>query len=106
MIIAQIPWASAGAARSQAKREENRTPGAPDLSKEENLLAALLSANQDLVDVFKCYNDLEAAANAEKEKRGYNRGRAEQKPDATVRVFRPWSSCPFDLSVANPVYLA
>ena len=85
MIIAQIPWASAGAARSQAKREE--TPGAPDLSKEENLLAALLSANQDLVDVFKCYSDLEAVANAEKEKRGYNRGRAEQKPDATVRIF-------------------
>ena len=104
MIIAQIPWASAGAARSQAKREE--TPGGPDITKEEKLLASLLSANQDLVDVFKCYNDLEAAAIAEQEKRGYKRGRAEQKPDATVRVFRPWSSCPFDLSVANPVYLA
>jgi hypothetical protein len=37
MIIAQIPWASAGAARSQAKREE--TPGAPDMTKEEKLLA-------------------------------------------------------------------
>ncbi len=104
MIIAQIPWASAGAARSQAKREE--TPGAPGLSKEEKLLAALLSTNQDLVDVFKCYSDLEAAANAEQEKRGSNRGRAEQKPDATVCVFRPWSSYPFDVSAANPVYLA
>ena len=83
MIIAQIPWVSAEAARSQAKREE--TPGGPDISKEEKLLAVLLSANQDLADVFKCYNDL---ANAEQEKRGYKRGRAEQKPEATVCVFR------------------
>ena len=103
MIIAQIPWASAGAARSQAKREE--TPGGPDITKEEKLLASLLSANQDLVDVFKCYNDLEAAANAEQEKRGYKRGRAEQKPETTVSVFRSWRSYPFDVSVANPVYL-
>ena len=62
MILLQIPWASAGAARSQAKREE--TPGGPGITKEEKLLAALLSANQDLVDALKHYHDLEAAASA------------------------------------------
>ena len=64
-IIAQIPRAAAGASRSRAKREE--TPGGPDITKEEKLLVALFSANQDLVDVFKCYNGLEAAAHAEQD---------------------------------------
>ena len=54
-IIAQIPWAAAGTSRSQAKREE--TPGGPDITKEEKLMAAVFSANQDLVDVFNCYED-------------------------------------------------
>jgi len=102
MIIAQIPWASAGAARSRAKREE--TPN-PELTKQEKLLAALLAANQELVDVFKCYDDLQAAVNAEQEKIGHNRGRMEQKADATVRFFRSWCSYPFDIPIANPVYL-
>ena len=53
------------------------------MTKEEKLLAALLSANEELVDVFKCYSDLEAAAEQERTKRG----RAEQKVDATVRAF-------------------
>jgi hypothetical protein len=57
------------------------------MTKEEQLLAALLNANQELLDVFKCYSELEAAANAEKEKRAHNRGRAEQKADTTVRGF-------------------
>ena len=86
MISAQIPWASSGAARSQAKREE--TPGGSDITAEEELLAALLGANQDLVDVLKCYDDLEAAARAEQETGGHERGRAEQKPEAKVCVFR------------------
>ena len=88
--MSQILWASAEAVRSQAKREE--TPNAPDITKEEKLLATLLNANEELNDVFKCYHELEAAAIAEKEKRGYNRGCAEQKADATVRVFRSWCS--------------
>lgn len=86
MIIAQIPWASAGAARSQEKREEN--PGMPDVTKEQQLLASLLNANEELVDVFKCYGDLEAASQAEQERAGHKRGRGEQKADATVRAFR------------------
>jgi hypothetical protein len=85
MIVAQIPWASAGAARSQEKREE--TPGAFAVTTEEKLLAALLNANQELLDVFKCYNELEAAANAEQERAATKRGRAEQKADTTVRTF-------------------
>ena len=65
--------------RSQAKREQ--TPGGPDITKDENLLTALLSANRGLVDVFKCSNDLEATANAEQEKGGYKRGQADVKPE-------------------------
>jgi len=90
--MTQIPWASAGAARSQAKREE--TSGAPEITKEEQLLVALLNANQELIDVFKCYNELGAAAIAQKEKR---RGRAEQKTDTTVRVFG-YGLCPIHLT--------
>jgi len=102
--MAQIPWASAGAARSQMRRKE--TSGAPEITKEERLLAALLSANQELVDVFKCYGESEAAAIAEKEKGGYNRDHGEQKADTTVRAFG-YGVCsyPFGISLANPVYL-
>ena len=46
------------------------------------LLVALLNVNQQLVDVFKYYSELEAAAIAEEEKRGH--GRAEQKANTTV----------------------
>ena len=45
------------------------------MAKEEKLLAALLNANQELVEVFRCYHELEVAANAEEEKTGHNRGR-------------------------------
>jgi len=73
------------------------------MTKEDRLLAALLNANQELVDVFKCYSELEAAAIAEKEKR---RGRVEQKADTTVRAFG-YGGCsyPFSTSLANPGYL-
>ena len=57
------------------------------MAKEEKLLAALLNANQELVDVFKCYHESEVAANAEEEKRGNNLGGEEQKAGATVCIF-------------------
>ena len=68
-------------------------------------MAALYSANQELVDVFKCYHELEVAANAEKEKSDHSHSREEQKSDATVRIFWSWCCDPFDTPVANPVYL-
>jgi hypothetical protein len=58
------------------------------VTKEEKLLAAMLNANKELLDVFKCYNELEAAANAEQERIIAQRDRAEQRADATVRAFR------------------
>ena len=51
-------------------------------------MAALLNANQELLDVFKCYGELEAATNAEQERTVTQRGRAEQTADTTVRAFR------------------
>ena len=89
-----MPWAFAGVARSQAEREE--TPNSPNVIEDEKLLAALLNANQNLVDVFKCYHELEVAENAEEETRGHNHSREEQKFDTTVRIFQPWCSDPFD----------
>jgi len=77
----------------------------PDVTKEEKLLASLLKANEELVDVFRCYSDLEAASLAEQERAGPKRGRGEQKADATVRAFWSWCSQPFDIPAAIPVYL-
>ncbi|KZV63547.1 hypothetical protein PENSPDRAFT_207928 [Peniophora sp. CONT] len=77
LILAQIPWASAGADRSRQIRlaaEEAATvkhvpaPGSlqvtnatppTELTVEEQLLAALLEANEVLVSVLRVYEDLE-----------------------------------------------
>jgi hypothetical protein len=88
IIFTQIPWASAGAARSQKKREE--TPGELDITKEEELLAALLNAIDKLSAVFKIYDDLEATADAEQETTVTEHGTMEQRADAMVRPFQPW----------------
>ncbi|KAH9948467.1 hypothetical protein B0H21DRAFT_733432 [Amylocystis lapponica] len=82
LISAQIPWAFAGAERSrqtagrgdqQRKEmrpapEQNRTSAttvngnaehAADMTTEEQLLAALLAANEDLMEALRVYDDLE-----------------------------------------------
>jgi len=100
VIIAQIPWASAGAARSQETREG--TPGMPDVTDEEKLLTALLNANQDLIDVFGLYDGLEAATNVEEEWEKRMLDLTERTTHATVRSFRSWCGYPFDISAIVP----
>lgn len=109
MIVAQIPWASAGAERSRAaaaakragkesssdggtngkllKRQQNGAPkdASLDLTKEERLLAALLQANEELIEVFRIYEELEKMAFAEmEEKEIAKRSIVETRIDRTV----------------------
>lgn len=68
LICAQIEWATAGAERSRAlknaeKGEQKQPEGdeeqsPPELTVEEQLLAALLGANADLLEALKQYDDL------------------------------------------------
>ena len=105
LIVAQIPWASAGAERSRvaaaAKRaKESSSDGGAngklvkkpakdatsDLTKEEKLLAALLNANEELIEVFRIYEELEKMAVTEMEEREVaKRSIVETKLDRTVR---------------------
>ncbi|KAF8905168.1 hypothetical protein CPB85DRAFT_1315922 [Mucidula mucida] len=77
IIYAQIPWATAGAERSRAAKDQQRkrtqsnaslpllnsphgqSPDPKELTVEENLLAALLGANAEIVEALKQYDDLE-----------------------------------------------
>ena len=105
LIVAQIPWASAGAERSRAaaaakrSKESSSDGGAngklvkksakdatSDLTKEEKLLAALLNANEELIEVFRIYEELEKMAVTEMEEREVaKRSIVETKLDRTVR---------------------
>ncbi|KAJ7619453.1 hypothetical protein FB45DRAFT_159649 [Roridomyces roridus] len=65
LIFAQIPWASAGAERSRAAAELNGS--LPDIStsvstREEELFAELLAANEHLLEAIDLYKDLERVA--------------------------------------------
>ncbi|EGN94845.1 hypothetical protein SERLA73DRAFT_187914 [Serpula lacrymans var. lacrymans S7.3] len=80
LIHAQVPWASAGAERSRAERSQlthgrTRTPPAlgalpspnsddspVESTVEEDLLAALLAANESLLEALRVYDDLERIA--------------------------------------------
>lgn len=88
-ITPNIPWALMRAARSQEKWRE--TPGAPDMTKEGELLRALLGANDELIAVFKLYEDLKAAANVE-EVTVTDHGGAGQTTENTVSAVRPCES--------------
>ncbi|EPQ55785.1 hypothetical protein GLOTRDRAFT_60574 [Gloeophyllum trabeum ATCC 11539] len=66
LIYAQIPWASAGAERSRlaaAARDSANFPGTDEEpaapTPEEQLLAALLEANEELQEALRLYDDLE-----------------------------------------------
>ena len=141
LIVAQIPWASAGAERSRvaaatrkaakdsgsdsANGKLTKKSGAPaqaqaqngavapspsaDLTKEEKLLAALLTANQELVDVFRIYEELEKLAFDEMEEREVaKRSKAETRLDRTVsfRFMLLLRISMLMLFAANPVYCA
>ena len=87
-IIPNIPWASTGAVRSQERRTE--TPGAVDMTKEEKILKALLGANNELVAVFKFYEDSKASS-----------GGAEQTTDSKARAFWQYTHR-FDITSTIP----
>ena len=97
LIVAQIPWASAGAERSRIaamnrraakdsgsdggpqgklmkRNREGRTQqaeggGTFDQTKEEMLLGDLLAANQEIVEVFAIYEQFETMVKADQEAR-------------------------------------
>ncbi|GLB44656.1 putative VHS domain containing protein [Lyophyllum shimeji] len=68
LIFAQIPWASAGAEQSRAQRDQEALVNGlsedqrAELTTKEKLLAALLSANAELIDALQQYDDLERVA--------------------------------------------
>ena len=74
------------------------------MTKEEELLRALLGANDELVAVFKLYEDFEAAANAEEEITVTERGGAGQTTDSTVRAFWLRYIHQFDIVSTIPGY--
>ncbi|KAG5633248.1 hypothetical protein DXG03_007946, partial [Asterophora parasitica] len=65
LIFAQIPWASAGAEQSRVQRDQEALLlGMPEevrmeQTTKEKLLAALLTANAELIDALQQYDDLE-----------------------------------------------
>jgi hypothetical protein len=114
--MAQIPWATAQADRSREELrriylDENGQETRPiPTSKEEELLASLLGANQELLEAFRIYDDLERLGVAEQEEREVEeRSRKETKLDRTVRT--PFAVTFFNLSdgsrygwIANPIH--
>ena len=102
LIFAQIPWASAGAERSRAMKDTDTQkskrnlssdfnnlvvkdiPETPlELTVEENLLAALLGANAELMEALQQYEDLERVA---QERKAEERSRKEAKMDKRVGI--------------------
>lgn len=58
------------------------------MTAEEQLLASLLAANQELLEAFRVYDDLERLALAEREEREVEeRSRVEQRIDRRVCLF-------------------
>ncbi|GJJ09343.1 hypothetical protein Clacol_003565 [Clathrus columnatus] len=88
-IMAQIPWATAQADRSREEmhrpyREGGEVEGNKSVSKEEELLAALLRANEELLEVFRIYDDLQRLGIMEQEEREVQeRSRKETRIDRT-----------------------
>lgn len=114
----QIPWATAQADQSKGElqriRQANMENGFADTgpvptSKEEELLAALLGANQELLEAFRIYDDLERLGRAEQEEReAEERSKKETRMDRTVCIQKnPFDTFTFfaDLRVlANSIY--
>lgn len=99
LIYTQIPWASAGAERSRAEKVVHQhartrssqqdlipanTEDVPDeLTVEEELLAALLDANEALVAALRIYDDLARVAT---ERATEEKSRREVRMDRRVSV--------------------
>lgn len=92
-IMAQIPWATAQAdhSREEIRRvygENGEVEGSKFVSKEEELLAALLGANEELLEAFRIYDDLQRLGIMEQEeKEVQERSRKEIRIDRTVCLF-------------------
>ncbi|KAF8515729.1 hypothetical protein BU17DRAFT_93374 [Hysterangium stoloniferum] len=89
-IMAQIPWATVQADHSREEAQRNHSDdGRPvPTSKEEELFAALLAANQELLEAFRIYDDLQRLGVAEmEEKEVQERSRKEIKLDRTQIQF-------------------
>ncbi|CAE6513328.1 unnamed protein product [Rhizoctonia solani] len=67
IIGAQIDWATAVADRARAEQLTLNGPGETVPTAEEQLLQALVTANAELNDAFKTYDDLERIAISERE---------------------------------------
>lgn len=84
-----MPWATAQADRARAMYLASN-PDAPETeshTEEEDLLAELLAANQELVDAFRVYDEIEQLGVAEREEREVQeRSRVETRLDRTVGV--------------------
>ncbi|KAL4244391.1 hypothetical protein ABKN59_010425 [Abortiporus biennis] len=83
LICSQIAWASTEAERSR----RSIAPKAPE-TREENLLASLLDANEELLEAIKMYHDLERIGKDQEER---DRKAAERKLKAftVITEFQP-----------------
>ncbi|GBE87135.1 hypothetical protein SCP_1003820 [Sparassis crispa] len=97
LISAQIPWAFAGAERSRQATgraevqhrdlrpsidSDHPTEESVELTPEEHLLAALLAANEDLMEALRVYDDLERVGlEREIEREAEDRSRKETRID-------------------------
>lgn len=95
LIFAQIPWASAGAEQSRVLKDQEglAKKGAPgeespvELTTEENLLAALLAANAELIEALQQYDDLERVA---MERKAEDLSRKETRMDRRVSISKAY----------------
>ncbi|KAG9037628.1 hypothetical protein FRB95_004848 [Tulasnella sp. JGI-2019a] len=95
IIETQIPWATAGADRSRLERghkhrkENDSSP--VSVTVEEELLAALLQANQDLTEALREYDDVVSIGAAEREEKEVKeRSRKEIRLDRTqIQYYDP-----------------
>ena len=97
LIVSQIPWASSQASRFRSRthpdkdeessqREVASASPSPDHRAEE-LLAALLAANQELADVIRIYEDLRRLAEETAlEREAEERSKIETRLDRSVSL--------------------
>jgi hypothetical protein len=90
IIAAQIDWATAIADRARAEQLSIVGPGEHvPTTVEEQLLHALVTANGELNDAFKGYDDLERIAISEREEAEVReRSRVELRLDRSVSILR------------------
>ena len=95
-VASQIPWATSVAERSRDELENSTVASAPKTNqlpeplatKEEELLATLLAANQALFESIRMHDELQHLAAAERvEREVEERSRIDTKLDRSVRLY-------------------